>query len=594
MGHAEADAGGVLAGHLVADLLRLPPEERRPWYRQLAPKEMGVVLTRCRKDLGSPYGLWQDDPVGFCQDVLGDTTYSIQERLMESVRDHPRTAAPATHAPGKTFTGGRLVCWWVSVWPLGTAQAITTAPKLRQVKNIMWPGIRRAHAAGNLPGEVLTTMWKIGEEPVAYGFSAADWDEEAVQGIHAPHVLFIVDEAGGIGHVLGASYAAVMSQPHARMLMIGNPPTDEEGTWFELQAEKAEHLVHTVRIPAFATPNFTGEVTGFCTSCPPGAPPHRVATHLTTQEWVDEVVAEFGQDSAFYEARVLANFPAAIGQKVMPYSWVESCAETEHEAASGQWVRLGVDIASDGGDEFVIGRGVGFNLSIPYRSSGAANADPVNLQARIMEHVREALEIRARIKDPRVVHVKIDASGLGWAVAGNVKRQVEEKGWPALVLPVRGEDEPNDETQFKNARSELWWNMRRLVKPLTDPASGAVLSPGKVKFVDVPVAALAQLSAPKYGNDSQGRIVVEKKRETKRRMGGSPDLADALNLVVYEPPGISPARLERAATRMPTGYRAQRGRNSPGLAPRATPPSRSVRKMPLGPPRSERPPRVRP
>lgn len=568
------------AGTLLADLLDLPPDERRPFYRELSDRAHLALMTRARHDLGSRYGLWQDDPVGFTEDVLRAGTWSGQRQLMVSVRDNIRTAAPATHAPGKTFTCGCLVLWFGSVWPIGTAQVITTAPKLRQVKNIMWPGIRRLHTLARLPGVVQTLQWKVGEELVGYGFSAADYDEDAVQGIHAPHVLFVVDEAGGIGHTLGRAYVAVLSQPHARELLVGNPPTDEEGTWFEEQCEKAGELVNTVRIPASATPNFTGERTPRCTTCPPGAPVHRIAAHLTTVEWVEEAVAEFGEESAFVIARVQAEFPTALGQKVMPYAWVEAAAEKDQEPAPGQWVRLGCDIASDGGDEFVIARAIGYAVKVVHRSSGAANADPVNVAGRILQEVREACDIRGQVDDDRPVHVKIDASGLGWGVAGLVKRQVEEAGLPAVVLPVRGEDKANDEVQFKNARSELWWNTRKLVKPETNPKTGAVIAPGRVKLVDAPTRLLAQLSAPKYGNDSAGRTVVEKKHETKKRVGGSPDLADAVNLSLYEPSGQVPVKLEPATTTLPTGARA--GRARPGMS---TPGAGGAQVIPLGPPR---------
>jgi hypothetical protein len=564
------------ADRLLSDLLSLPPEERRPWYRRLSPPGMAALMARSRHELGSRYGLWQDDPVGFVQDVLRVATWSGQERVMESVRDHVRTGVPATHAPGKTFTGGSLALWFGAVWPIGTAQVITTAPKLRQVKNIMWPGIRRLHSKAKLPGVVTATQWKVGEELIGYGFSAADYDEDAVQGIHAPHVLFIVDEAGGIGHTLGRAYTAVLSQPHARQLMIGNPPTDEEGTWFEEQCEKAGELVNTIRLSAYDTPNFTGERTGRCTTCPAGAPAHRIAAHLTPVEWVTEAIEEFGEESAFVEARVHARFPSALGQKVIPFAWVEAAAEDDHEPAAGQWVRLGADIAAEGGDEFVIARTVGYAASVVYRSSGAANADPVNLAGKITEHTREACELRDRLGDDRPVHVKIDASGMGWGVAGLVRRQVEEMGLAAVVLGVRGEDPPNDETQFKNARSELWWNTRRLIKPTTDPLTGAVIAPGKVKLVDAPTRLLAQLSAPKYATDSAGRIIVEKKKDTKKRIGGSPDLADAVNLALYEPRQGGPAGIERAATSIPTGTRAG------GLRP---PPAGGGSVIPLGPPR---------
>lgn len=550
-----ADARSAGARSLLADLIDLDLPDRRLIYRAFDEREWRVLFGVARRELGSSYGLWQDDPVGFVQDVLGDTTWAKQDEVLESVRDNGRTAVPATHAPGKSFIGSRCVVWFVAVWPIGTAKVLTTAPKMRQVVQIMWggQGIRRAHAAGSLPGIVQSAQWKVGEHVVAYGFSPADWDEDAVQGEHASHVLLVVDEAGGISHTLGRAYVALMSQPHARMLLLGNPPTDEEGSWFEEQAEKAA-LVTSLPISAFDTPNFTGERTGRCTSCPPGVPPHRVALHLTSEEWVAETTEEFGEDSAFYIARVLAQFPHAVGQKVIPYSWAEAAADEEHDGAPGQWVRLGADIASDGGDEFVIARSIGYRVSIEHRSSGAQNADPVNVAGKIMDATREACEVRDRLDDERPVHVKIDASGLGWGVAGLVKRQVEEAGLPARVLPVRGEDKPHDESQFRNARSEMWWNTRKLMKPETDAATGQVVGPGRVRLVNPPTRLLAQLSAPKYGSDTAGRIIVQKKRELKADGKGSPDLADAVNLCLYEPPGAAPAKVERpTGARVPTG-----------------------------------------
>jgi hypothetical protein len=43
-----------------------------------------------------------------------------------------------------------------------------------------------------------------------------------------------------------------------------------------------------------------------------------------------------------------------------------------------------------------------------------------------------------------------------------------------------------------------------------------------------------QLLAPAWDLDTAGRRVVEKKAETKRKLGRSPDTADALNLAYLE------------------------------------------------------------
>lgn len=542
------------ANLMVADLLSLPPAARRSFYGELAPKDWRALVTASRKQLGSPYAMFQDDPAGFIEIVCGDRMWSRQVQVAEAVRDHNRVAVPAGHSPGKSWLAARLTAWFVCVYPLGTAKVLTTAPKMRQVEQIMWggAGIRRAHTAGRLPGEVTAHTWKIGQETVAYGFSPADYDEDAVQGEHAPHLLLVVDEAGGIGHVLGRAYTSLMSQPHPRLLLLGNPPTDEEGSWFEEQAEKSQ-FVETIRISAYDTPNFTGEPTGRCTTCPAAVPPHRVASHLTTQEWVQETVDEFGEDAAYVIARVHAQFPRGMGRKCIPYGWVELAAERSHEPASGTWVRLGCDIASDGGDEFVIARAIGFAVEIVHRSSGAANSDSVQVAGMITQHVREACEMRDRVGDDQLVHCKIDASGLGWGVAGLVKRQVEEMNLPARVFGVKGEDKPHDESQFKNARSEIWWNGRRLMRPEVDASTGQTVRGGKVKLVNAPTRLVAQLQAPNYSNkDTAGRIVVERKREMKARGVQSPDLADAVLLSLYESADSGPATVERAQqTRIP-------------------------------------------
>lgn len=45
----------------------------------------------------------------------------------------------------------------------------------------------------NLPGEILTTEWNMDNTVVAYGFHPADYNEAALQGIHAPNLLIVVD-----------------------------------------------------------------------------------------------------------------------------------------------------------------------------------------------------------------------------------------------------------------------------------------------------------------------------------------------------------------------------------------------------------------
>jgi phage terminase large subunit len=70
-------------------------------------------------------------------------------------------------------------------------------------------------------------------------------------------------------------------------------------------------------------------------------------------------------------------------------------------------------------------------------------------------------------------------------------------------------------------RDELWFGGKRFFKE-----GGALYPDGKLE---------GELIAPTYEPDAKGRNKVEKKRDTKKRLGRSPDRADAALLAIYEP-----------------------------------------------------------
>ena len=403
---------------------------------------------------------------------------------------------------------------------------MTTASTFRQVKGVLWPHIRRVVTRHSLPGETNLVEWKIAGETVADGFSPADHDEAAVQGIHAPHLLVVVDEAGGIGPVLGRALEALMTGGHTRLLVLGNPPTDAEGGWFEGCC--SSDLYHVIPIPAAATPNFTGEDAGTCRACPAEVPEHPVASHLVDPSWVAEVTAEFGEDSAFVEARVHARFPRQTANKVIPLSWVEQAVENADPEVADR-ISLGVDVASDGGDEFVIAAYDRGAVSVRHRSAGSANANAVDVAGVVLERIREAeAEHRARqVGEP--VRVKVDSIGVGWAVVSVLERWRDEQMHGAEIVAVNVADRAGEPTRFANQRAEMWWNGRAMLQPAPD---------GSQRLrVDGDRRLCAQLSGPTYRSDSSGRIVIESKKDMRRRGVSSPDRADAVLLAVYEPPG---------------------------------------------------------
>lgn len=453
-----------------------------------------------------------------------------------------------------SWTVSRLVLWKALVHPPSTVKVVTIARKWSQVRTIIWPEIRRAHAAAGLPGEVDMTQFKINdgiEHTVAWGLSANPYNEDAVQGIHAPHVLLVVDEAGGIGHTIGNNLRALLTGSDSRMVAIGNPPSDDEGSWFERFCGLDD--VKVIRIPAQETPNLTGEQTGRCRSCPPEVPAHPLAEHLIQPFQVEETIADYGADSRYVKAKVNAEFPRGGPSQTIPADWVDLAVEADEPAGAGYvsladvapdlgvpwlvkegaWVRVGADIAAGGGDEFVVHLAVGDLVFMVHASSGTANTNSVEVAGKLLEHVRRAEMIRKALGTTARVRVKIDAIGVGWGVSSTLQAWGAEQVHDAEVVPVVVSEDTyraDEGAIFRpyRKRDELWLAGRSLLQPRQDTGRGALR-------LRIDRRTKGQLSAPTYSTNSGGRTVIESKDHLKARGIGSPDRAESLLLAVYEP-----------------------------------------------------------
>jgi len=81
--------------------------------------------------------LYQDDPVGFGETVLGETYTDEVKAMMESVRDKPITVAKSSNATGKTHGAARVAAWWYKSFP--DSQVYTAAaPPESNLKKLLW------------------------------------------------------------------------------------------------------------------------------------------------------------------------------------------------------------------------------------------------------------------------------------------------------------------------------------------------------------------------------------------------------------------------------------------------------------------------
>lgn len=459
------------------------------------------------------------DPVGFIQSRLGATLWSKQREIAVSVVAHKRTAAHSAHATGKSFLAARIAAWWITCHPPGEAFVVTTAPTFSQVRSILWREIRRAHSQSNLPGRVNQTEWMMPvngvDELVAFGRKPSDYDEAAFQGIHSRYVLVILDEAAGIPADLYNAVESITTNDDSRILAIGNP--DNPSSYFAHICTPGG-LWNVVHVNGLETPAFTGEEF-----------PDELLPYLISRRWVEEQAQEHGEDSPWYQSRVLGIFPENAENTVVPLSWAQACKYLDPEErpplptkqvdgkdVPDYVVHLGVDVGA-GGDETSICVRQG-PRAIMHREWSKRTVSPEAATGLIMSVVREW----------KPVKIKVDSNGIGWAICGMLRKELKEAEITSQVVPVNVGTAARRKERFPKMRDELWWEV------------GRELSRQQVwDLTDVPDAAIGQLTAPQYALDSSGRTKVEQKDETRKRLGRSPDLADALLLAFYDAPGVA-------------------------------------------------------
>ena len=85
----------------------------------------------------SDYRQYQNDPVRFGEDVLGETYTADIKRLMESVRDNPVTVAMSANATGKTHGAARIAVWFYKCHSKSQVYS-AAAPPESNLKKLLW------------------------------------------------------------------------------------------------------------------------------------------------------------------------------------------------------------------------------------------------------------------------------------------------------------------------------------------------------------------------------------------------------------------------------------------------------------------------
>lgn len=458
---------------------------------------------------------WVDSPRDFVAEELGVTPDAWQDEALEHVRRGCiRLALKACKGPGKTAVLAWLVWWWLLTRP--RSKVVCTSITADNLRDNLWTELAKWQARSPiLQAQFRWTKERIEQvdAPEEWWASARAWPKDAdataqadaLAGVHADHVLFVLDESGGIPRAVMATAEAGLANANpaegrtALLVQAGNP-TSVDGPLFDA-CGKDRALWAVVEI----------------TSDPDS--PRR--TPRVSVQWAREQIAKYGRDNPWVLVNVFGRFPPGSSDALLALEDVlESSRRVLPDASYRDEARiLGVDVARFGDDRSVLALRQGrclYRLSRVYR-----NLDTMTLASQVARAIDEL--------KPDAVFV--DVTGIG---AGVVDRLLQ-LGYSVIGVEFGG---AASGPRWANKRTEMWDTMADWVR-------GGGCIPDDAELI-------AEMPAPKYAFAANGKMQLEAKKAMKARGLSSPDKADAVALTFAFPvaapvPGLPGASRTRQA-----------------------------------------------
>jgi hypothetical protein len=145
----------------------------------------------------------------------------------------------------------------------------------------------------------------------------------------------------------------------------------------------------------------------------------------------------------------------------------------------------------------------------------------------VLNLAREVLEIYPNIIQ---VRIRIDDSGVGGGVTDRLNEIVAEEGLPYEIIPINNGESSLDE-HYGNLGTEMWAFIRA---SLEQNLSNFTRDEDPILQLPDDDVLISQLTTRKWTMTSKGKMLLERKKDMKKRGLKSPDRADAFVLTFGE------------------------------------------------------------
>lgn len=422
---------------------------------------------------------WRKDPARFVKEVWRVEPTDQQKEFLQAIaKPGAKVSVKSGHGTGKTTCFAWIIPWFLTCF--AKAKIPVTAPTSAQLKDALWAELKMWWNA--MPVQLHDLFEWTNDHftcetgSFAMARTASKDRPEALQGIHADNILFLVDEASGVFEEVFVTAGSALSAENARVAMASNP-TRVTGYFYNS---------HNINRHFWEKLTFNGE-----------------ESPRVSKQYIESIANEYGRDSDVYRVRVLGEFPNASDLQFISLKIVEEAKNRNIRKEQFNFAPtiIGCDPAWTGPDELVV-----------YLRQGLYSKRLYTCLKNDNDIVTAG--IIARFEDEYNADAVFIDQGYGtgiWSAGETMGRS-----WNLIAFGGKSSD-----LGYANKRAEMWGNMKEWL------INGGVIEDDEILTND--------LIGPEAGVNLKGQIQLESKDDMKKRGQPSPNRADALALTFAYP-----------------------------------------------------------
>ena len=419
----------------------------------------------------------------WCKEQIGFTPEDYQAEAAETLLRDKFISIKSGTTTGKTAFDATVGLWFFTT--RAESNVIMTAPTGHQLDDLLMSEIRTWKSRIKLDmlrDAIIILSNRIFIEghrewymvPRTIPKDSSDKLGDVISGFHAPHLLFLIDEASGVPDAVFSGMEGSMIQKNCFCALTGNP-TRPVGYFFDS---------HNKNKARWAQRTFSS-----------------LNSRFVESDYVDRMREIHGEDSDWFRVKVLGEFPQGSFQAIATIDTLNELF-TRHkdfpleEAAKMGTLVAGLDPAGGRGDYSILTFRRGFYIYPPIRIKALDTVPLMNQVHKLM------LKWGAK-------ELYIDYLGLGIPIYDIMRRKSGYRTYK-MIANARA----NDSDGYGNLRAELYSQIRDNIDDFILP------------FHERYVQELPEITINPHPTTE--KMMVIKKADLKPRLGFSPDYSDSL------------------------------------------------------------------